>query len=74
MQAAAISSVEPHALPGRETLHGLAQPLCPDRGREHASGAGQESPALVEIVDVLVVAEQHGIDCADRFTARAPAR
>jgi hypothetical protein len=46
-----------------------AEPLGPGYGREHPPGFGQEGPAgMVEIVGVLVVAEQDDIDrpdCAD---------
>ena len=42
------------------------EPLCADFRRQHALGGFEKiAPRMIEIVRMLVVAEQHGIDLAD---------
>ncbi len=47
-----------------------AEPVRADDGRQQALGLRQEiPPGMIEIVGMLIVAQQHGVDLADRIGA-----
>jgi hypothetical protein len=53
-------------LPGGKAFGMTAEPLRTDFRRQHALGGFEKiAPRMIEIVRMLVVAEQHGIDLAD---------
>jgi hypothetical protein len=55
--------------PWREAF-GVTESFGAGNRRQDAAGPGQEIPSrMIEIVGVLVVTEQHGIDFADRVGA-----
>jgi hypothetical protein len=57
-------------LPWRKAFSVSAEPLRADFRREHAPGGFEKiAPRVIEIVRMLVVAEQHRIDLADRLRA-----
>ncbi len=65
-QAAAVGRRQVRRLPRRQPERIAAEPLGASLGREHAAGLRQEmAAAVIEIVGVLIVAEQHGIDGAE---------
>jgi hypothetical protein len=65
-QATAVCGGQFDRLPWRESFGVAAEPPGANHRGEHATGAWQEgATGMVEIVRVLVVAQQHGIDRAD---------